>query len=308
MNKTEFTILSNDRKTPLHAVTWEPEGRPCCVVQLIHGMSEHIDRYHDFASFLADNGYAVIGHDHLGHGRSVSSEDDLGFFSAKSKKLAVIEDIRLIHREARNRFPGLPVFMLGHSMGSFMLRYYMAAYPEDADGVIILGTGDIPSALAGFGTMAAKSISSLKGDHYRSAFLTQLAVGGNNKKFSPARTEFDWLSTNEENVDRYIADDRCGFPFTAGAYRDFFSVIKDVADHKNFDRIPRTLPIFIASGEEDPVGGRTACTRVKADYERIGMTDVTLKLYPGDRHEILNETDRGTVYKDIFDWIEEKRG
>ena len=307
MKKTEFNILSNDRKTPLHVITWEPEAQPCCAVQLIHGMSEYIDRYHDFASFLASMGYAVIGHDHLGHGQSVTNQEDLGFFSVKSEKPAVIEDIRLISKEARTRFPGVPLFILGHSMGSFMLRYYMAAYPEEADGVIIMGTGDIPAPLAGFGLTLSKTLASLKGDHYRSSFLNMLTLGNNNKKFSPARTEFDWLSTNEENVDRYIADPLCGFPFTTGAYRDFFKVMKDIAHQNNFDQIPRTLPVLITSGEEDPVGGKDACTRVKEGYERIGMTDVTLKLYPGDRHEILNENDRETVYKDIYDWIEEKR-
>ena len=308
MKKTEFKILSNDRKTPLHVITWEPEGQILCTVQLIHGMSEYIDRYHDFASYLADLGYAVIGHDHLGHGQSVTNEDDLGFFSVKNEKPAVIEDIHKITEEARTRFPGVPLFILGHSMGSFMLRYYMTEYPDEADGVIIMGTGDVPAPLAGFGLTLSKALSSLKGDHYRSAFLNKLTLGNNNKKFSPARTEFDWLSTNEDNVDRYIADPLCGFPFTTGAYRDFFGVMKAIADHKNFDKIPRTLPVLIISGEEDPVGGKEACTRVKAAYDNIGMTDVTLKLYPGDRHEILNENDRGSVYKDIYDWIEEKRG
>ena len=307
MKKNEFSILSSDGKTPLHVILWEPEDPPCCVIQLVHGMAEYIDRYHDFAAYLATKGYAVIGHDHLGHGKSITKEEDLGFFVAKSEKPAVIEDMHRIFEEAGKRFPGLPHFILGHSMGSFMVRYYLTKYSAGLSGAVIMGTGFIPAPLAHFGKFLSGHLAKTKGDHYRSRFLTNLTLGSNNRKFAPNRTEVDWLSRNTDNVDRYAADPLCGFPFTTGAYYYFFTVMEAIGRQENFDRIPKSLPLLIISGEEDPVGGKAACQKVKAVYDGIGMTDVTLKLYPRDRHEILNEVDRETVYKDLYDWFEEKK-
>ena len=307
MHKNEFTILSSDRKTPLRVVTWEPEGEPSSVVQLVHGMAEHIDRYDGFASYLAENGYAVIGNDILGHGKSVTRDEDLGFFAQKGEQLAFIEDIRLVAEEAGKRFPGLPHFILGHSMGSFMVRYYITKYADGLAGAVLMGTGYIPAPLGRFGLNTARLLSKTRGDHYRSGFLNMLVFGSNNKKFRPNRTDCDWLTKDEAIVDRYVADPLCGFPFTTGAYRDFFTVLVSVAKKENFDRIPKDLPVLIISGEEDPVGGKAACPHVKEDLDGIGMTDVTLKLYPGDRHEILNELDRETVYKDLYGWFEEEK-
>lgn len=305
MNKQEISILSADNKTDLHVIIWEPDGDTNAVIQLVHGMAEYIDRYHEFAAYLTTKGFAVIGHDHLGHGQSVRKKEDLGFFSDGGPDI-IIEDMHSVTVEAKKRWAGKKLFLLGHSMGSFMARYYMTRYSEELDGIVIMGTGFIPAFLAGLGQKVSKAVILRKGKMYRSGLLTAMALGSNNKPFRPNRTEVDWLSRNDENVDKYVADPLCGFWFTAGAYLDFFSVMKKLADGENFDQIRKGLPVLIISGENDPVGGKAACPKVKASLDAIGMTDVEMKLYPDDRHEILNEIDRDNVYADIKNWFERK--
>ena len=306
MKKETIWLPSTDRKNKLHGFLWLPDGEVCAVLQITHGMAEYIDRYDAFATFLAENGWAVIGHDHLGHGESVQSDQDLGFFAEKEGDKIVIDDIHLFTEEAKSRFPGKKIFLLGHSMGSFMARRYLAVYSKDIDGAIIMGTGFIPGAVAGLGVFCSKTSMLFHKDHYRSKFLTGLALGSNNKPFAPNRTPVDWLSRNNENVDRYVADPLCGFMFTNAAFRDFFTVMKKIAKQEGFETIRRSFPILITSGDLDPVGGKAACPKVKALYDGLGFTDVTLKMYPEDRHEILNELDRDQVYADILGWLESR--
>ena len=306
MKKETVYLNSTDGKNRLHGFVWLPDAEPAAVLQITHGMAEYIDRYDAFATYLAENGIAVVGHDHLGHGESVQSEEDLGFFAAKDGDRIVIDDIHLWTLEAKKRFPGKKLFLLGHSMGSFLARRYLAVYGGELDGAVIMGTGNVPAAVANIGIFCAKTSILFHKDHYRSKFLTNLTLGSNNKPFKPNRTEVDWLSANEENVDRYAADPLCGFLFTNAAFLDFFTVMKQDAKQEGFETIPRSLPILITSGELDPVGGTKACTAVKAEYDALGFSDVTLKLYPGDRHEILNENDRAQVYADIRGWIEDR--
>ena len=306
MNKEHFTRKSHDGATDLHVILWKPDTEVKAVLQLVHGMAEYIDRYHDFAAFLTEHGFAVIGHDHLGHGQSVTSPDKLGFFAEKNGDVIVVDDMHLVTEEAMKRCPGLPVFILGHSMGSFMVRKYLTRFSTPLSGAIIMGTGFIPKALASAGQTTAKLTCSVKGGMSRSKLLTGMALGQNNKPFAPNRTAVDWLSRNDENVDRYVADPLCGFMFTSAAYKDFFTVLKQLAEHKDFDKIRKDLPVLITSGELDPVGGTEACRKVEAELKETGLTDVTLKLYPGDRHEILNELDRDQVFSDILGWLESK--
>ncbi len=306
MNKEHFTLKSHDGLTDLHVILWTPDQEVRAVLQLVHGMAEYIDRYHDFAAFLTGYGFAVIGHDHLGHGSSVTSQDKLGFFAESNGDVIVVDDMHLITEEAMKSFPGVPVFILGHSMGSFMVRKYLTRFSEPLQGAIIMGTGYIPKALASAGQTAAKLTTSMRGGMFRSKMLTGMALGQNNKPFAPNRTDVDWLSRNDENVDRYVADPLCGFMFTSSAYKDFFTVLKQLAKKQDFDKIKKDLPILITSGELDPVGGSEACRKVEAELKETGLHDVTLKLYPGDRHEILNELDRDQVYQDILSWLEKK--
>ena len=306
MNKEHFTLKSHDGLTDLHVILWTPDQEVRAVLQLVHGMAEYIDRYHDFATFLTGYGFAVIGHDHLGHGSSVTSQEKLGFFAESEGDVIVVDDMHLITEEAMRRYPGLPVFILGHSMGSFMVRKYLTRFSEPLQGAIIMGTGFYPKALTVTGVALAKLTCSVKGGMSRSKMLAGLATGQNNKPFAPNRTEFDWFSRNEENIDRYVADPLCGFMFTSSAYKDFFTVLRQLAEKQDFDKIRKDLPILITSGELDPVGGADACRKVEAELKETGINDVTLKLYPGDRHEILNELDRNQVYQDILSWMESK--
>lgn len=306
MAKKEFYIPSSDGVTKIHGYIWTPEGAPKFFLQLVHGMCEYIDRYDAFATFLTAHGVGVIGHDHLGHGKSVSSEEKLGYFAHEDGYKCVIEDMHKVTLEGKKAFPGVKNFILGHSMGSFMTRYYLTRHASDVNGAIIMGTGFIPGALAGVGKTASKLVRKTKGEFHHSKLLTALALGSNNKPFAPNRTAVDWLSRNEENVDRYVADPLCGFLFTAGAYVDFFTVLSLIAKQDGFSNIPKDLPILLTSGELDPVGGKAAVQKLKAQYDALGLTDVSVKLYPEDRHEILNEVDREQVYREILSWLTSK--
>ena len=303
MKKEEFFRPSSDGVTQLHGYTWTPDGEVRAVLQLVHGMVEYIDRYDAFASYLAERGIACIGHDHLGHGQSVTDEGKLGHFADENGEKYVIDDMHRITEDAKKRFPGKKVFILGHSMGSFLLRKYITLYSNEVDGAIIMGTGYIPAALAATGKTLSRLTRNIKGKYHRSKLLTSLALGSNNKPFEPARTPNDWLSRNKENVDKYQADPLCGYMFTTSSYVAFFTVIESLAKHEGFENIRKDLPILVTSGEEDPVGGRDACPSVLREFKDLGLTDASMKLYPQDRHEILNEVDRDKVYADIEAWL-----
>lgn len=306
MKKEEMTIPSTDEKTELHVITWAPDEEPKAVVQLVHGMAEYMERYDEFARYLTTRGYAVIGHDHLGHGKSVTDPSKLGFFAEENGDKIVILDMYGVTQLAGRLWPDKPVFILGHSMGSFLVRRYITRYSDDIAGAVVMGTGDQPAAASAFGLAIANSKKKRHGNMYISSTLDKMALGNNNKPFRPNRTPVDWLSVNEENVDRYMADELCGFSFTVSAYADFFKVLQDLAHNADVEKLSHGLPVLITSGELDPVGGEKACKAVLAKYKGLGMEDVTLKLYPGDRHEILNENDREQVYEDLGDWFDSK--
>ena len=304
MKKSEVFIPSADGKNKLHTVIWEPDNEyPRAVLQIVHGMSEYIDRYDDFANFLTQNGFAVIGNDHLGHGKSVKSDDDLGFFASKNGDEIVIKDLHSVLIYAKEKWLGAPIFILGHSMGSFFVRQFITEYSTEINGAIIMGTGFIPDIASKIGMTVSSLICKSKGEKYRSKMLEDLTLGSNNKPFSPNRTPDDWLSRDEKVVDDYIADKLCGFRFTARAYFDFFKIIHKLAINKNAQGISKSLPILITSGEVDPVGGKDACEKLLFKYESANITDTSLKLYPNDRHEILNELDKAKVYEDLADWM-----
>ena len=307
MKKTErfFPLENSDIK--LHAYTWEPDsGEIRGVVQLVHGMAEYIDRYNDFAEFLTGLGFAVIGHDHRGHGQSITSLDDLGYFADEGGSKILLDDIHLVAQYGAHEWPEPPKFILGHSMGSFLVRRYITLYSDELAGAVIMGTGNVPKGTASLGKRLASIISKSRGGHHVSGVLTGMTLGSYNKAFKPNRTPVDWLSRNEENCDRYMEDPFCGFEFTAGASKDFFTILQEVAGHVDADQIRRSFPILIISGELDPVGGKDACIDVAKQYRYMGLEDVELKLYRDDRHEILNEVDREQVFRDLGAWFTEK--
>lgn len=304
MKKSEVYLPSNDGKNQLHTVIWEPDtGYPRAILQIVHGMCEYVDRYDDFANYLTQNGFAVIGNDHLGHGKSVKRNDDLGFFASNDGDKIVIEDLHNVMLFAKDKWLGVPLFMLGHSMGSFFTRVFLTKYSVELDGAVIMGTGFIPDSAAKIGMMLSSLICKTKGERYKSKLLESLTLGSNNKAFAPNRTPDDWLTRDEKAVDKYVNDKLCGFTFTAKAYNDFFKIIHSIAINKNCEGISKELPVLITSGEVDPVGGKKACEKLLFKYESAKITDTSIRLYPNDRHEILNELDKEDVYKDIADWL-----
>lgn len=306
MKKYTEKIASKDSKNSLNTVIWETEKEPVGVLQIVHGMAEYIDRYDDFAKYMTEQGFNVIGHDHLGHGYSVSDERDYGFFAEENGDKIIIEDMHSVTQYAKEKWEELPNFILGHSMGSFCLRQYLTKYSNDVFGAIIMGTGWIPSAAALLGKTIATNTCKSKGSHTVNPLLIKLTLEPYNKPFAPARTNCDWLSKDEKQVDLYVNDKLCGFDFTAGAYKDFFTVLEKIAKNKQLIGMRKSLPILITSGSVDPVGGKKACEKLNAQYKRCGIDDVTLKLWENDRHEILNELDKSDVYDYIYNWLKSK--
>lgn len=304
--KRQHSFLSSDKMTNIHAVTWVPDGKVTGVLQIAHGMVEFIDRYDRFARFMNQHGYVVAGHDHLGHGQSVVSEKDLGFFRKNKGNEAVIADMRRLHLIMKKHYPGVPYYLLGHSMGSFFTREYIEQYGNDLTGVIVMGTGSQPPAVLKMGKALCRSTAALKGWRHRSKMINDMSFASYNRKFEPARTERDWLTRDEKIVDAYNANPLNNFMFTVNGYYSMFNAIEAAQDRKKIEKIPKDLPILIVSGKDDPVGDfGKGVTKAYESYRDAGIHDVQMHLFENDRHEILNELDHGKVDRYILDWIEQ---
>ncbi len=307
MVKNEFTYPSRDGKTPIHAVEWLPESQVRAVLQISHGVSEYILRYEPFAEYLTARGFAVVGHDHLGHGQSVAEGSARLYFGPKGSWNWVVDDIDQRRNLAKEKFPQVPYFLLGHSMGSFLARTYLIRYPGAVDAVVIMGTGQMPPAVIAGGMAVAAGEARRVGEDQVSPLVDKLSFGAYNKRFAPNRTNFDWLSLNQDNVDRYIADPLCGGNATIGLFREMLGGLSFIAKPKNLKRMNLNIPVLFISGEMDPVGDcGKGVQRAYESFRKAGVRDVSLKLYPELRHEILNETCRETVYDDIYQWLAAK--
>lgn len=305
---TESSFLSADGITEIYYREYIPSGDPKGIIQLVHGIAEYVARYDAFARFLCDRGYIVAGNDHLGHGFSTDDEN-LGWVGEMGGWETMVEDIHFLHRLVRKEHPGLPCYLFGHSMGSFLARTYIIRYRGSIDGVVLSGTAHQSQQLLRVGLDSAKLICKKKGTRFRSKILNDLLFGQNNRAFENARTAYDWLSRDESVVEAYIHDPRCGFLPTAGLLRDMLSGMVFIEKQKNLERMTKDLPVFFISGDKDPVGenGKGVMRAYKA-FLRAGMRDVTMKLYPGARHELLNELNRYEVYEDVLNWINAKSG
>ena len=307
MMKHEFYYTSRDSVTKIHAIEWLPDREIKGVLQICHGMVEYIDRYDEFAEFMSEHGYYVVGHDHLGHGKSIQTEADLGYFDERKGNQYVIGDIYQLQEMTRKKYPDVPYFMLGHSMGSFLLRQYILSHGRGLSGAVIMGTGDKSYLLLSAGQLLCRAFALVKGWHYRSRMIDRMGLGSYNRKFEPSESKKEWVTSDTQIRAVYEADPLCSFTFTVNGYYQMFEGMKKITGKKGAIRIPRTLPILLASGKEDPVGdfGKTV-EKIYGQYREAGIKDVTLKLYEGDRHEILNEQDRQQVYEDIWKWMEER--
>lgn len=274
------------------------------VVQISHGMCEYIDRYDEFAKFLLENGYVVAGHDHIGHGDSVNDEKDRGFFAKENGYKFLIKDFHYMTKIVKKRYPKVPFFVLGHSMGTFIIRCYLAKYHDGINGAILLGTMG-PQWPLDAGIQLANRLIQKKGEMYKSKKLDQLAFEFANINFEPVTTKYDWTCRDNEVTKLHVADKKMGFVFSVSAFKDLFYLIKYCNDEKYIQDVLKDLPILIMSGDKDPVGENgVGVKRVYEMYKKIGIKDVTFKLYKDCRHELLNEINKTEVYKDILDWIE----
>lgn len=304
MVRNEFTFPSADGKTQIHAVEWLPEGEIQAVLQIAHGVSEYILRYEPFAEYLAVRGFAVVGHDHLGHGGSMTPNSAPMYFGPKGSWNWVVADIETRRVLAKQQFPDIPYFLLGHSMGSFLARTYLIQHPGKVDAAILMGTGQMSPLLVA-GGKAIAAIESLRvGESSASPLVQQLAFGTYNKIFAPNRTGFDWLSVNPVNVDHYISDPLCGGNPSIGLFREMLHGISFIAKPENLSRMDMTTPILFISGGMDPVGDCSkGVKRAYASFQQAGVRNVSLKLYPELRHEILCEACCETVYEDVYQWM-----
>ena len=305
-NVTDFTFLSSDGKTSLHATEWVPADREIvAVLQIAHGVAEYIGRYDGFARFLNEQGIAVVGNDHLGHGLSLPYGATPVYFGDGNTWQTVVDDLHLLHDLTAAKYPNVPYFFMGHSMGSFLARSYLIRYPGTVRAAIIMGTGWQPEATVSAGLAIAGAIAGIKGPAATSNTVKNLAFGAYNKPFAPVRTEFDWLSVDTDNVDRYAADPMCGQPTSVGLFREMLKGFRFNQKTENLQKMDKATPVLFVSGDKDPVGDMgKGVQRSYAAFRQVGVQDATLMLFPGLRHEILNESaHRQEVFAEICGWL-----
>lgn len=279
------------------------------IVQICHGMCEYFDKYEEFTSFLLKQGYVVCGHDHIGHGESINSEMEKGFFAEKDGYKYLIRDTKKFTEIVKNQYNDkqLPYFLFGHSMGSFIVRCYAAKYANELSGIILCGTIG-PQILIRPGIRLARTMAKAKGNHYRSKKLYNLALDFANIKFLPISTRFDWISSDEQVVQKHIKDKKSNFIFTVSGFEDLFHLVGLCNSPKVIKTTPKELPIFFISGEADPIGENgIGVKRAVKIYKNLGMEKVELKIYPNDRHELVNEKNKEEVYQDVLKFMENVR-
>ena len=302
----EITFLSSDGQTTVKASIWTPaERRVRGVVQICHGMVEHIRRYDEFAEELCARGFAVCGDDHLGHGRTAGKPENMGFFGEKDGWKHLVDDEERMRREMQSRYPGLPYFLLGHSMGSFITRSYVTQYAQGLSGYICCGTSG-PNPLNGFGILLSKLMVRFQGGRRRGDFLNKVAFKEYNSRYEDVKTGHEWLSRDPDSYAGVDDDPATSFVFTNAGFRDLFQLLYSVTGKKWSEKIPKDLPIIFLSGDMDPVGqfGKG----VRKVYELVkasGVKDVSLKLYPGARHELHHETNKDEFLADVVNWMEQ---
>lgn len=309
VTREEITFSSADESSTIHTLIWWPSGdareNPRGVVQVVHGMAEHVSRYDEFARFLATNGFVVAGDDHIGHGSS-SLPERWGVLPAKNGADILVKDEGRLRTIMTAKVPNMtPYFFFGHSLGSYMTRVYISRYGHGLSGAILSGTGTVDPATSKVGYALARAIAAIRGDDYKSTFLDSMGVGAYAKAFED-EGQFAWLSVNKQNVAAYEADEACGFMFSAGGYASVCALTAEACSKSCAEQVPHGMPLLFVSGSEDPVGDMGKGVRSAAQLAQdAGQTDVRMHLYGGLRHEILNEAPeaREQVYNDIRSWL-----
>ena len=310
MRTSTLSYASADGRSRTHALLWEPDDsalpdfRPRAVVQLVHGMAEHVGRYEPFARFLVRSGFVACGEDHVGHGRTAPAREDLGHMPIRGGKDVLLADVHQLRKLVSARYPGIPYVIFGHSMGSFVTRVYLTRHGEGVSAAVLCGTGQQPKIQSVGGRAITALIGAARGERAHSGLVHALGDGAYSK-IEGARTPLDWLATDPDVVDDFIRDPLCGETFTVGGYHTLSSLVADATDARLARKVPRELPMLFVAGAEDPVGdcGR-GVDAAAAEYRSAGVAHVEERLYPGVRHEILNEAAvRDQVMADVSDFL-----
>lgn len=305
MQSSTFTFVGADG-VEIDAYRWLPEGDPAAVVQIAHGMAEHAARYERFAAALTGAGYAVYAEDHRGHGQT-AERTGVGYLSDADGFDTVVADIDALFRVAGEEYPDAPKVLFGHSMGSMLARHYAVSHSQDIAALVLSGTAADPGVLGKVGRLVASAEAKVRGARTPSPLMNAMVFGQYNKAFKPTRTDFDWLSRDEAEVDAYVADPLCGQVFSSGFYADILSGLGRINQDTHVAGVRHDLPILLVAGSKDPVGDNgKGVSAVGEQYRRLGVRDVTVTLYADARHEILNETNRDDVTTDILRWLAER--
>ena len=302
---SDFTFPSSDGVHDIHCRLWEPAGEVKAVVQLVHGVAEYIARYDAFASFLTDQGCAVCGDDHLGHGESINDDTELGWFADEKGWEYLVDDEKRLHDLLAEKYPGKPLVLFGHSMGSFIARTYLGTYPQGFNACVLSGTGRQAGIVCAAGKILARREIRAHGSKYRSPTLQKIAFGSYLKGIESPIGPNDWICRDEKVVRAYDADPLCGFTATAGLMYDMMDGLSIIGRADHMAKMDKALPVLFIAGDADPVGAYgKGVQKVAAQFKKAGMQDVTVKLYPGHRHEVLNELKKEKVWADVLGWME----
>lgn len=296
--KQSFWLKTEDY-TDLYIKRWETEkDKPRAIIQISHGMAEHIERYEPFATFLVDKGFTVYGHDHRGHGQTGLKQGLLGYFDKHNGFLKVVDDLNQINVHIKEEHPNVPIFLFGHSMGSFIVRNYIQNYSNSINGVILSGTGYYPNIV----TIPGKFLSKLLPSRKPSKMMNHLAFGSYNKKIKGHKTAYDWISSDEVEVDKYINDPLSGFIPTARFFHDLMSGLRQMQKQNN--SIRKDLPMLFISGSDDPVGNyEKGVWKSVQLYKNVGIKSIDTHVFKNSRHEILNDLVKDEVHSVIYNWI-----
>ncbi|MCJ8008779.1 alpha/beta hydrolase [Lederbergia wuyishanensis] len=300
---TSINWLMMEDGVEIYIKKWvETDTKPVAILQLAHGMAEHIDRYEDFAEHLVQNGIFVYGNDHRGHGETGEKSGTIGFFAKENGFDRVVDDLFRINQSIRDEYPNIPIFLMGHSMGSFLVRRYIQQYSSSVLGVILSGTAGSPGFAGKLGKLIAKWEGSIKGTKAPSPFLDRLSFGSFNKGIENPKTTFDWLSRDKNEVEKYINDPRCGFVCSSGFFYDLFEGLEKIHNPNLNQSIPKDLPMLFFSGDKDPVGGNKVL-QVIEQYKEIGLSNIESTFFKDGRHEMLNEINKHEVFLLVQKWI-----
>ncbi|MCI8616983.1 MAG: alpha/beta hydrolase [Clostridia bacterium] len=302
MREENLIINSESDNLQISVTIFIPETEVKGIVQISHGMAEHKERYYDFMRFLTNNGYVTIINDHRGHGKSVKSNEDLGYFY-DNKAEYIVEDLHQITLYIKEKYPNKKIVLFGHSMGSMVVRKYLKKYDKDIDKLIVCGSPS-KNSFSKLGVIVSKIMKCLKGEKYRSKFIHKLAFGNYNKKLKKVKSNNSWVCANEESVTKYDNDKLCGFVFTTNGFENLFKLMGDIYTFKGWKLYNKKMPIFFIAGSDDPVIiNKQKWLKSQEFLKKIGYLNITNRLYNNLRHEILNEKNRDEVYNDVLDFI-----